>query len=59
MAHRNAVLTALQYCRIYGLNWKSHILPKKDNGRLVGFYVPRFNIHNHGGDRDDINFFIH
>ena len=39
MAHRNAVLTALQYCRIYGLSWKSHILPKKENGNLVGFFI--------------------
>lgn len=39
LAHRYAVLTALQYCRIYGLRWKKHILPKKDNGRLVGFYI--------------------
>ena len=30
---------ALEYCRLYGLNWREHVHPKYDNGKVVGYYV--------------------
>ena len=30
---------ALEYCRIYGLNWKEHIKPMIKNKQLKGYYV--------------------
>ena len=34
-----AFVEALDYCRLYGLNWRDHIIPKRDNGKIVGYYV--------------------
>ena len=31
--------TAMMYCRVYGLNWREHIVPKKENNEIIGFYV--------------------
>ena len=30
---------ALWYCRVFGLNWKNHIVPVKKDGVLAGYYV--------------------
>lgn len=36
---RDAFLEALEYCRIWGLDWKTNIKPKFKNKALVGYYV--------------------
>lgn len=30
---------ALEYCRIYGLNWKEHVKPMIENKEIKGYYV--------------------
>ena len=30
---------ALELCRLHGLVWRDHIIPKRDNGKIVGYYV--------------------
>ena len=30
---------ALWYCRVYGLNWRLHIIPVIENKEIVGYYV--------------------
>ncbi len=34
-----AFLEALEYCRIYGLDWKEHVKPMIKNKQLKGYYV--------------------
>ena len=35
----DAFKEALEYCRLYGLNWREHVQTKYDNGKIVGYYV--------------------
>ena len=34
-----AFLEALEYCRIYGLNWKTNVKPIIKDNQLKGYYV--------------------
>ena len=34
-----AFIEALEYCRIYGLNWKEHVRPIIEESTLKGYWV--------------------
>ena len=36
---RNAFIEALEYCEIYGLDWKTNVKPIFKDGWLKGYYV--------------------
>lgn len=34
-----AFKTALDYCKIWGLDWRYHIIPKVENREIVSYHV--------------------
>lgn len=35
----SAFVEALEICRLHGLDWKEHVMPKYENRKIVGYYV--------------------
>jgi len=34
-----AVKLAIEYCRIYGFDFHTHVIHRKDNGKITGLYI--------------------
>ncbi len=34
-----AVKLAIEFCRIYGFDFHTHVIPRKDNGVITGLYI--------------------